>query len=70
MLTGVGHYNSERFLPTGATFRIGLVSENHRLQLVLVLTVHWWPTPVSVGGLLFKIGLEPMSFGRAQPAEL
>ena len=27
-------------------------SESHWLQLVLVLTVHWWPTPVSVGGLL------------------
>ena len=42
---------SERFLPAGATFRVGLASENHWLQQVLVLTVHWWPAPVSVGGL-------------------
>ena len=42
----------ERFLPAGTTSRIGLASENHWLQPVLVLTSHWWPTPVSVGGLL------------------
>jgi hypothetical protein len=42
---------TERFLPAGATLRGGLNSENHWLQPVLVLTVHWWPTPVSVGGL-------------------
>ena len=30
---------SERFLPTWATFRAGLASENHWLQPVLVLTV-------------------------------
>ena len=41
---------NERFLPAGATFGIGLASENHWL----VLTIHWWPTPVSVGGLLVK----------------
>ena len=29
-----------RFLPTGVTFRVGLVSENHWIQLVLVLTIH------------------------------
>ena len=34
---------SERFLPTWATFRAGLASENHWLQPVLVLTIHWWP---------------------------
>ena len=27
-------------LPTGVTFRVGLVSENHWMQLMLVLTVH------------------------------
>ena len=32
---------SERFLPTGGTFRVGLASESHWLQLVLVFTVHW-----------------------------
>ena len=43
---------NERFLPTWVTFRIGLASENHRLQPMLALTVHWWPAPVSVGELL------------------
>ena len=43
---------NEWFLPTGATFRVGLASESHWLQPVLVHTVHWWPAPVSVGGLL------------------
>ena len=43
---------SERFLSIGGTFGVGLASESHWLQLVLVLTVHWWPTPISVGGLL------------------
>ena len=42
---------SERFLPVGATFRVGLTSESHWLQLVLVSTVHWWPILVSVVGL-------------------
>ena len=45
---------SERFLPLGATFRVDLASENHWLQPVMVLTVHWWPTLLSVGGLLVK----------------
>ena len=31
----------ERFLPAGATFKDGLVSESHWLQPVVVLTVHW-----------------------------
>ena len=45
---------SERFLPAGATFRVGLASENHWLQPILdqVLNVRWWPAPVCVGGLL------------------
>ena len=43
---------SKRFLPAGGTFRTILTSESHSLQPVLVLSVHWWPTPVSVGGLL------------------
>ena len=44
---------NKRFLPTGTAFKIGLASENHLWQPVLVLAVHWWPTPtpVSVGGL-------------------
>ena len=43
---------SERILPGGVTLRVGLASESQWLQLVLVLTVHWWFTPVCVGGLL------------------
>ena len=39
---------NEQFLPAGATFKISLANENHWLQPMLVLTVHWWPTPVSV----------------------
>ena len=42
---------SERFLPARGTFRVRLASESHWLQPVLVLTIHWRPTPVSVGGL-------------------
>jgi hypothetical protein len=45
---------TERFLLVGANFGIGLASENHWLQQVLVLTVHRWPTPISVGGLSVK----------------
>ena len=41
----------ERFLPARATFRSVLASDNHWLQPVLVLTIHWWPAPISVGGL-------------------
>ena len=44
---------SERFLPTWGTFRTILASESHWLQPVLVLSVHWWPTPVDVGRVLF-----------------
>ena len=43
---------SEWLLPTGATFRACLASEIHWLQLMLTLTVHWWPASVSVGGLI------------------
>ena len=43
---------SERFLPAGGTFRAILASESHWLQPVLVLSIHWWPTPINVGGLL------------------
>jgi hypothetical protein len=43
--------NCERFLPAWATFKVGLASESQRLQLELVLTIHWWSTLVSVGGL-------------------
>ena len=39
------------FLPAWVTFIVGLDSESHWLQLLLVLTVHWWPKPVSAGGL-------------------
>ena len=45
---------SERFLLAGGTFGVGLASKSQWLQPVPVLTVHWWPTPVSVGGLLVK----------------
>ena len=41
---------SERFLPAGDIFRAILANESHWLQPVLVLSVHWWPTPASVGG--------------------
>ena len=43
---------SEQFLPAGVTFSTGSTRESHYLQLVLVLTVHCWPAPVCVGGLL------------------
>ena len=43
---------SEWFLPVGGTFRVILANESHWLQPMLVLTVHWWPTPLSVGELL------------------
>jgi hypothetical protein len=43
---------SEQFLPAEATFRVGLASDSQWLQPMLVLAVHWWPTPVIVGGLL------------------
>ena len=46
---------SKRFLQARATFRSVLASESHWLQPVLVLTVHWWPAPVSVGGLLMNV---------------
>jgi hypothetical protein len=42
---------SEWFLPAWSTFKHDLASESHWLQPMLVLTVHWWPTLVSVGGL-------------------
>ena len=32
---------SERFLPSWSTFRVGLISESHWLQLVMILTIHW-----------------------------
>ena len=40
---------SERFLLARGTFRAILASESHWLQPVLVLSVHWWTTPVGVG---------------------
>ena len=43
---------SERFLPIGGTFRPILASESHWLQPVLVLFVHWWPTPAGVRRVL------------------
>ena len=43
---------SERFLQTRVTFRSVLTSESHWLQLLMALTVRWWPALVSVGGLL------------------
>ena len=42
----------KHLLPAWGTFRIGLASESHWLQPVLVLTIYRWPAPVSVGGLL------------------
>ena len=35
-----------------ANFRVGLANESHWLQPMLVFTVHWWPAPLSVSGLL------------------
>jgi hypothetical protein len=42
---------NEQFLPAGGTFRAILASESHWLQRVLVLSVHWWPAPASVGSV-------------------
>ena len=46
--------SSDWFLPARTTFRSVLARESHRLQPLLVLTVRWWPTLVSVGGLLLN----------------
>jgi hypothetical protein len=43
---------NERFLPARGTFRTILASESHWLQLMLVLSVRWWPTPAGVGKVL------------------
>jgi hypothetical protein len=43
---------SERFLPTGGTFRAILASESHWLQPMLVLSIHWWPATASMGNVL------------------
>ena len=43
---------SERFLRAGGTFRAILASESHWLELVLVLSVHWWQAPAGVGRVL------------------
>jgi hypothetical protein len=45
---------SERFLLARATFRVGLAGESHWMQPMLVLTIHWWHAPISVGGLYAK----------------
>ena len=42
---------NEQFLQAGATFSLGLASESHWLQPVMILTVQWWPAPICVGGL-------------------
>ena len=46
---------NNRFLLARATFRSVLASERNWLQAVLVLTVRWWPAPISVGGLIDTI---------------
>ena len=46
---------NEQFLPARVTFRAYLASESYWFQPVLVLTVHWWSAPVSVGGVSFDI---------------
>ena len=43
---------SKRFLPARGTFRAILAGESHWLQAVLILSVHWWPAPASVGRIL------------------
>ena len=48
---------SERFLLAEGIFIVGLASENHWLQPMMVLTLHLWPTLVSVGGLLVAINI-------------
>jgi hypothetical protein len=49
-ITGAGHQWTI-ITNKGGTFRVGLASEIHWLQPMLVLTVHCWPTPISVVGL-------------------
>ena len=53
------HATSEWFLLAWATFRDGLASESHWLHPVLVHIVHWWPAPVSVGGLREPLDKHP-----------
>ena len=43
---------SEWRVPAGATFRAILANESHWLQLVLVLSIHWWLAPAGVGKVL------------------
>jgi hypothetical protein len=45
---------NEQFLPAWGTFRATLASESHWVQPVLVLSVHWWPTPTYVGRVLLS----------------
>jgi hypothetical protein len=46
---------SERFLPAGGTFRAILASESHRLQPLLLLSVHWGSAPAGVGSVLANL---------------
>ena len=49
---GAGNH---RMIPVSrVTFRVGSTSER---QPLLVLTVHWWPAPICVGGLLHALML-------------
>ena len=53
---------SERLLQAKGTFRAILASENHWLQQVSVLSVHWWPTPTGVGRVLVSCGKVLMTY--------
>ena len=55
----------ERFLPTGGTFRAILANESHRLQPVLVPSVHWWPAPAGVRSVqVFSLNKHFSCWGR------
>ena len=42
----------ERFLPTRGTFRAISATKSLRLQPMLVVSVHRWPTPTGVGRVI------------------
>ena len=50
---------NERFLSSRTTFRVGLANENHKMQPMLVLTVHWWRTSKCGWAISVRLCLKP-----------
>ena len=51
---------NERLLSTRATFMSVLASESHWLQLVLILTVRWWPDTSKCGWAIHRRSYEEL----------